>query len=169
MRLDVLSWRSAQNVAEETVKEVRREMAMSPDAPPPPLGEAPNLSLGDRDVKVPHRVVVAKRWASKTSKGRDPRTAARGAVMLMGALRDRSGWHRVEVEGAAGERAPRRYRTRQEPTHSEDRGGWEGIRHRVADLAPGCLVAPLASSARGTGRRAGFSQSPARSPAWSTT
>lgn len=38
--VEVLALRSAQDVAEESVKEARREMAMPPDAPPPPLPRA---------------------------------------------------------------------------------------------------------------------------------
>lgn len=128
-------------MAEEADSEVRREMAMPPDAPPPPMpravggwdravephilqanasamfcatalvdsltpiAEAANLSLDDIDVKMPHRVTVAKRWTLEV-KGRDARTAARHAAMLMGALRDGAGWRRVEVASAVGERVP---------------------------------------------------------------
>lgn len=140
-RLDILELRTAQSVAEATVKEVRQEMAMPPDAPPPPLprasggwdrvvepqvlqanasalfsgealaaaltplAQAANIAPEDIEVKGPSGATVAKRW-TLIVKGRDPRTAARRAAMLMGTLRDGNGWRRVEVESAAGEKVP---------------------------------------------------------------
>lgn len=139
LRLEVLAVRTAQSVVEETVQEVRREMAMPPDAPSPPLPrtsggwsrtvapnvlpanaramfsdellvaslapllETTNLTLDDIDLQMPSATMVAKRW-TMVVKGWDARTAVRKAAMLLGTLREGSGWRKVEVESAAGEK-----------------------------------------------------------------
>lgn len=56
-----------------------------------PLREAANLSLDDVELKLPTGATVAKRW-TLVVKGRDASTAARRAAMLVGALREGSGW-----------------------------------------------------------------------------
>lgn len=133
---------SAQSTMDEMVQETRRrEMAISSDAPPPPLprasggrdrivephvlqadasamfnvatlveslglwAEAANLTPDDIDTQVPTGTPVSKRW-TLVVKGRDSRTTARRAPVLLGAQRDGSGWRKVEMESAAGERVP---------------------------------------------------------------
>lgn len=104
-------------------------------APITPLVEAANISLDDVEVRMPPGVAVAKRWTLEI-KGRDPRTAARRVAMLLGALRDGSGWRCVKVESAAGERC--RFTSRWRKLSA-----WCGPRWRASGTSESCALASL--------------------------
>lgn len=123
LRQEVVALRSAQTEAAATVREVRQEMAMPPDAPVPQVPRTGNAWDRQPDpttlqanasgmlsqealmqalapliaavVEKP-RIAVAKRWTIKVA-GRDVRHSARRVGMLVAALRDGDGWRTVEV------------------------------------------------------------------------
>lgn len=119
LRSEEVALRSEQSVAEETVREVCKEMAMPPDAPPPPLPCAaggwdrvvePNVLQANGGAMFSAEALVASLTllAEATNlvvKERDARTAARRAGTLTAGFAT-GGWRKVEVTCAAGGQMP---------------------------------------------------------------